>query len=130
MSVNEIRERLHRLGDQQKAQVFQRFFKTGPGQYGEGDIFIGIPVSELRKLVGIYHALPLPETLRLLKSPIHEERLFALLLLVRSYSKAVEPDKKRIYERYLENTVSINNWDLVDCSAPNIVGAFLIDKGK
>ncbi|HKX27470.1 MAG TPA: DNA alkylation repair protein [Blastocatellia bacterium] len=130
MSVNEIRDRLTQLGDQQKAQALQKFFKTGPGEYGEGDIFLGIRVPDLRRLVGIYQALPIPQALRLLRSPVHEERLFAILLMVRTYSKASEPEKERLYEIYLENTTYINNWDLVDSSAPQIVGAFLIDKDK
>src|SRR5262245_52197435 len=104
MSVHEIRERLTQLGDRQKARVLQRFFKTGPGEYAEGDIFLGIRVPDLRKLVRIYQALPIQQSLRLLRSPIHEERLFALLLMVQTYSKAPGPEKRRLYEIYLENT--------------------------
>jgi 3-methyladenine DNA glycosylase AlkD len=130
MSVDEIRAKLQQLGDQQKAQFLQRFFKTGPGEYAEGDIFLGIRVPEVRKLVGHYQSLPVIESLPLLRSPVHEERLFAILLLVRIFSKADEPGRKRVYETYLENTASINNWDLVDVSAPHIVGAFLFDKNR
>ena len=108
----------------------QRYFKTGPGEYGEGDIFLGITVPEIRKLAKEYPDLSLAETIQLLQSTIHEERLLALLLLVRAYAKADARTKKHIYDLYLENTHYINNWDLVDASAMHIVGAFLMDKSK
>jgi 3-methyladenine DNA glycosylase AlkD len=128
--VKEIRSRLHKLGDRQKAQFLQGFFKTGPGGYGEGDIFLGIRVPEIRELSSKYKTLTTQETLPMLRSPIHEERLLALLLLIRAFSKGDDPVRKQIYRIYLDNTQSINNWDLVDISAPHIVGAFLIDKSK
>jgi 3-methyladenine DNA glycosylase AlkD len=130
VAVKEIRSRLHKLGDRQKAQFLQGFFKTGPGGYGKGDIFLGIRVPELRKLSSIYKKLTAREALPMLRSPIHEERLLALLLLIRAFSKGDDPVRKQIYRIYLDNTQSINNWDLVDISAPHIVGAFLIDKSK
>jgi 3-methyladenine DNA glycosylase AlkD len=130
VAVKEIRSRLHKLGDRQKAQFLQGFFKTGPGGYGEGDIFLGIRVPEIRELSSKYKTLTTQETLPMLRSPIHEERLLALLLLIRAFSKGDDPVRKQIYRIYLDNTQSINNWDLVDISAPHIVGAFLIDKSK
>lgn len=130
MIAKEIRTRLQKLGDDQNARLLQRFFKTGPGQYGEGDIFLGIRVPVLRKLANQYKGLSEAEILSLLRSPFHEGRLFALLVLVRSFSKADEFAKKQIYSLYLDNTKCINNWDLVDISAPPIVGAFLMDKSK
>ncbi len=130
MTVTEIHARLLKLADGQKAQFLQRFFKTGPGEYGEGDILLGIRVPDLRKLAKEYQALTALEVLPLLKSPLHEERLFALLLLVSAYAKGDGPVRKQIYELYLHNARSINNWDLVDCSAPQIVGAFLMDKSR
>jgi 3-methyladenine DNA glycosylase AlkD len=130
MLVREIRQRLQKLGDKRRAALVQRFFKTGPGEYGEGDCFLGITVPDLRKLVTEYQDLTLAETIQLLQSIIHEERLLALLLLVRAYAKADTRTKKHIYDLYVENTRYINNWDLVDASAEHIVGAFLIDKGK
>ena len=130
MAVKEIRTRLHKLGDKQKAQFLQGFFKTGPGGYGEGDIFLGIRVPELRKLSHEYKTLTAQEVLPMLRSPINEERVLALLLLVRSFSKGTASVRKQIYKMYLDHTQYINNWDLVDISAPYIVGAFLKDKSK
>ena len=130
MTVHEIRTKLEKLGNKQKAKVLQGFFKTGPGEYGEGDVFLGIRVPELRKLAKDYQDITAKEAEQLLKSSIHEERLLALLILVRSYSKGDESAKKSIYELYLKNTQSVNNWDLVDGSAEHIVGAFLMDKSK
>jgi 3-methyladenine DNA glycosylase AlkD len=130
MTADEITKRLRKLGSKQHAAVSQRFFKTGPGEYGEGDIFIGVRVPVLRKLVKEYADLPLDEINNLLTSPIHEERLLALLLMVRRAAKNNEAGRKRIYTLYLENTRFVNNWDLVDTSAEHIVGAYLADKSK
>ena len=130
MIVRDIRRKLQQLGSKDKAKVLQRFFKTGPGEYGEGDVFIGVRVPELRKLVKKYPDITIKEVMQLLRSTIHEERLFALLILVSKYSKGNETVKKRIYELYLQNTKFINSWDLVDGSAQHIVGAFLMDKSK
>jgi len=130
MSVKEIQKKLQELGNKEKAKKHQRFFKTGPGEYGEGDVFIGVTVPELRKLAKEYKTIGPNEINQLLQSPIHEERLFSLFLLIHRYSKGDEPEKKRIYELYLKNTKFINNWDLVDSSAGQIVGAFLFDKSK
>jgi len=130
MTVHEIRTKLGKLGNKQRAKVSQQFFKTGPGEYGEGDVFWGIKVPELRKLAKEYQDITTQEIKQLLKSSIHEERLLALLILVLTYSKGDETAKKRIYELYLENTKFINNWDLVDGSAEYIVGDFLMDKSK
>jgi 3-methyladenine DNA glycosylase AlkD len=130
MIVQNIQRRLQELGSREKAKVLQRFFKTGPGEYGEGDIFIGVKVPELRKLAKEYQEITVKEVKQLLKSAIHEERLLALFILVRIYSKGNETEKKRIYELYLKNTQFINNWDLVDGSAHHIIGAFLVDKSK
>lgn len=130
MTVHEIRTKLRKLGNKQRARVSQGFFKTGPGEYGEGDVFLGIKVPELRKLAKEYQDIATKEIKQLLKSSIHEERLLALLILVLTYSKGDETAKKRIYELYLKNTKFINNWDLVDGSAEYIVGDFLMDKSK
>jgi len=130
MSIKEIQKRLKDLGSKEKAKKHQKFFKTGPGEYGEGDIFVGVTVPELRKLANEYRTIPLKEVKLLLRSPIHEERLLSLFLLIHRYSKGDELEKKKIYELYLNNTKFINNWDLVDSSAGHIVGAFLFDKSK
>jgi len=130
MTAQIIRAQLPLLADKDKAKILQRFFKTGPGEYGEGDIFMGITVPVLRKLSKEHEALPLREIVRLLRSSIHEERLLALLILVRAFSKSNSVLRKKIYNLYLKNTKFINNWDLVDLTAPNIVGAFLLDKSR
>ncbi|MCP4373157.1 MAG: DNA alkylation repair protein [Deltaproteobacteria bacterium] len=129
-SLKEIQKKLKALGNKEKAKKHQRFFKTGPGEYGEGDVFLGVTVPKLRKFAKEYKAISPNEIKQLLQSPIHEERLLCLFLLIHRYSKGDKPEKKRIYELYLKNTKFINNWDLVDCSAGHIVGAFLFDKSK
>ncbi len=130
MNVKDIRAKLRKLGDKERAIVSQRFFKTGPGEYGEGDVFLGIKVPELRKLAKEYEDITMKQVKALLKSSIHEERLLALLILIRKYVKGDESARKRIYELYIKNTQFINNWDLVDVTAEHIVGAFLRDKDR
>jgi len=130
MTIKNIRKKLQQLGSKEKVNVLQRFFKTGPGEYGEGDVFIGVRVPDLRKLVKEYQDITIKEVMQFLRSSIHEERMFALLILVSKYSKGNETVKKRIYDLYLQNTEFINSWDLVDGSAQYIVGAFLMDKSK
>jgi 3-methyladenine DNA glycosylase AlkD len=130
MELHDMRSKLQKLGNKQKARVLQRFFKTGQGEYGEGDIFLGVRVPEIRKLAGKYQDISITDVQKLLKSPIHEERLLALIIFVIKYSKGNDVVKKRIYELYLKNTRHINNWDLVDLSAEKIVGDYLMDKSK
>ena len=130
VTAKEISKRLQKLGNKKDARFLQGFFKTGVGQYGEGDIFLGIRVPALRKLTKEYKALPPEEVLPLLRSPYHEVRLFALILLVNTFAKIDETIQKKIYDLYLANTNYINNWDLVDISAPNIVGAFLLTRSR
>lgn len=125
MSLQEIHTKLQLLSDPQRAQISRRFFKTGPGEYGEGDLFVGIRVPELRKLSKEYQSLDLDQAIELLRSPIHEARLLALFILVHAYLKADASLQERIYGSYLENTRFINNWDLVDASAEHIVGRHL-----
>ena len=123
-------DRLHALGSPEAAAFAARYFKTGPGQYGEGDIFLGARVPALRKLAGEFRALPEGEVLSLLGSEFHEARLLALLIWVRAASKGDEATKRRVYDLYLANTRSVNNWDLVDASAREIVGGYLHDKDR
>jgi 3-methyladenine DNA glycosylase AlkD len=111
-----------------KAKHLSKYFKTGPGQYGEGDRFLGISVPDQRKIAKRYRNLPLPDLQTLLRSPIHEHRLTALLILVSQYEQSDHPGKATIFRFYLQNTEHINNWDLVDLSAPKIVGAHLDQK--
>jgi 3-methyladenine DNA glycosylase AlkD len=124
-TVKDIHAELSRLADPEKAKFLQRFFKTGPGQYGEGDVFAGITVPVIRKLVGKYRDIPLGDTVKLLQSPVHEERLLALFILVEKCRRGDDATRKHIYGLYRKNTRFINNWDLVDLSAEHIVGATL-----
>ena len=125
-----IQNELRRLSNKEIAEHSQRFFKTGKGQYGEGDIFLGIRVPILRKTAKKYQGISIDECSQLLKSTFHEQRLLALLMLVAIFKKANGKDKKNVYTLYLANTRFINNWDLVDSSAEHIIGAYLrgIDK--
>lgn len=130
MTAQEISKILRRLADPQIAEHSQRFFKTGPGQYGEGDLFLGIRVPVLREQAKRFKDAPLVEVQSLLKSAYHEERLCALLSLVQKFSQGSPAHQKTVYELYLKNTRYINNWDLVDLSAYWIVGAWLMDKDR
>jgi 3-methyladenine DNA glycosylase AlkD len=120
------------MADPGKAAIMQRFFKTGPGQYGEGDIFIGVMVPQSRRVAKKFCQLPLGEVRTLLYSHIHEERLVALLILAWSYSSVSSSREKeeQIVKFYLDNIKQVNNWDLVDLSAPNILGAHLVDRER
>lgn len=130
MSVAKIQVELAELADPRTALGSQRFFKTGPGEYGAGDLFRGIRVPALRSLAKKHQHTSLSEAEQLLRSAYHEDRLLALLLLVRRYARGNEGTKAEIYQMYLDNTNFINNWDLVDLSAEHIVGAFLWDKDR
>jgi 3-methyladenine DNA glycosylase AlkD len=123
-------QRLRSLASPAQAAVLARFFKTGPGQYGEGDRFIGVKVPAIRKVAQEFRGLPLPEVECLLRSEIHEERLLALVILVGQFQKGDNASRKRIYDLYLAKTQHINNWDLVDLSAPQIVGGYLENRSR
>ncbi|MFU8781043.1 MAG: DNA alkylation repair protein [Kiritimatiellia bacterium] len=107
------------------AETLRRFFKTGPGEYAEGDIFIGVRVPIIRRIAKEYQTLPLREATTLLKSKTHEERMLALVILMHQYEKGTPDEQTKIYNLYMANTAHINNWDLIDVTAPHIVGAFL-----
>lgn len=130
MTISEIQHKLEKLANKEKAKVLQGFFKTGPGQYGEGDVFLGITVPLLRKLAKECRKTAVADSVALLRSKVHEQRVLALFLLVHAYAVGDESVKKKIYGLYLKNTRYINNWDLVDLSAPNIVGNHLADKSR
>ena len=127
--LRSLREELERLTDNKKASFLQRFFKIGKGEYGEGDIFVGLTVPQSRILAVKYKDLSFLEILELLKSKIHEERLIALLILVHRFEKNPE-EQRKIYNFYLKNTKYVNNWDLVDLSSHHIIGEYLLDKPK
>ncbi len=126
----EVLKKLQNLADPIKAKNSAWFFKTGPGQYGEGDVFIGLTVPQIRSVVKGTRGLALSEIEILLHSPLHECRLAALLILVKQYEKGNESQKKGIYDFYLNNTKYINNWDLVDSSAAHIIGTHLANKPR
>lgn len=130
MSLIEIQNQLKKLADKKHAMILQRFFKTGTGEYGEGDEFMGIKVPPLRKLAADFDYLSLTDAQILLNSKFHEERLLALLILVRKFRNGEMSEQKEIFDLYLTNTGNIDNWDLVDVSAEHIVGAWLYDKSK
>ena len=124
--MNRIKKELQKRRDKELAKRLSRFFKTGKGQYGEGDVFWGIKVPAQREVSKMFKDASLEEIQELLNDKIHECRLTGLLILVLKYKKA--ENKKEIFDFYLKNTKRINNWDLVDLTAPNIVGDFLLDK--
>jgi 3-methyladenine DNA glycosylase AlkD len=128
--IESIKAELTQLGDPETAGFLQRFFKTGVGEYGEGDLFRGIRVPILRKLAIKYQLLDLKEIKELLHSAYHEDRLLALLILVRLFQRGDESIRSKIYKLYLDNVQYINNWDLVDTSAVPIVGHYLWDKDR
>jgi 3-methyladenine DNA glycosylase AlkD len=130
MTLDDVRARLREHADPEDARNLQRFFKTGPGEYGEGDVFIGVRVPALRRLAKEFRALPTGDAAELLRSPVHEERLLALLILVGAYAKGDDMLRGRIFDFYLANTRFINNWDLVDSSAADIIGAHLLDADR
>lgn len=120
MSLTDLRRTIRSLANPARAEVSQRYFKTGKGEYGEGDRFLGLDAATMHSLAKQYRDTPLSTIGQLLHSQWHEERLVALLILVRQFEKG---DRGAILALYLANTSRINNWDLVDCSAPHIVGA-------
>ena len=130
LTVKDIRKALAPLASKQQAQRALRFFKTGRGEYGEGDRFLGIRVPLLRRLAVRFRDAALAEILSLLESPWHEERLLALLMLVDRYTRGDAREHARLYALYLRHTKYINNWDLVDSSASYIVGAHLMLRDK
>ncbi len=130
MALTDLKKDLKKAGNKKQAAVLSRFFKTGKGEYGEGDVFLGIKVPVQRSIAKQYPDLPLRDIAKLLKSKVHEERLTALFILVHQFKRADEKKRKQIYNLYLQNAKQVNNWDLVDLSAPNIVGEYLLDKPR
>ena len=128
--IGDIQVDLNKQADIKKAKVYQRFFKTGKGQYGEGDKFIGLTVPQQRAIAKKYSTLSLTSVRKLLQSKIHEYRLTALMILSGKFAKADTAERTKIYNFYLKNTKYINNWDLIDLSSRDVVGAYLLDKPK
>jgi len=125
-----IKADLKKISDPDKANHLARFFKTGKGEYGEGDVFWGITVPEQRAIAKMHTDASLDDIKKLLHDPVHECRLTALLILVQQYSKSSGDAQKNIAEFYLSNAEKINNWDLVDLTASKILGHYLFDKDR
>lgn len=129
-AVVEIRAQLQGLSDPRVAEHSQRFFRTAPGEYGEGDTFIGVRVPALRRVAKQHRGMSLRDTELLLRSPIHEERLLALFLLVRCYEQGERTTRKDVFDLYRRNMSFVNSWDLVDSSAHKIMGDFLRSRNR
>lgn len=130
MNAVSARQELHSYIKRGKSEVLSRFFKTGKGQYGEGDLFLGVMVPDTRKVAKAYRKIGFLEIKKLLDSKYHEERLLGLLILVENFTIGTEKEKEKIYKFYIKNKARVNNWDLVDLSAPKIVGGYLNKKDK
>lgn len=128
--IDDLRKELRTLANEEKASHYLRFFKTGKGEYGEGDKFLGVVVPELRKLSRKYKDLDWEGINQLMKSEWHEERMLALMVLIIQFKKGDSETQKKIHNFYLDNSKFVNNWDLVDLSAKDIVGAYLYDKDR
>ena len=130
MNHKEIWKQVRSMKNPERAETSAWFFKTGKGQYGEGDYFLGLTVPQIRQLARQYKATPLAEVTRVLNSKFHEERLLALLMMVALFNKGTENDRKNVYREYFANLAMVNNWDLVDTSAPHIVGGYLYERSR
>jgi 3-methyladenine DNA glycosylase AlkD len=132
VNLSDLKKELQKKADLSHAEILQKFFKTGPGEYGEGDVFIGIKVPELRKSAETHQGLYLKDIEKLLRSRIHEERMVALFILRIQYEKAFKEEENVLpyINLYLNNATRINNWDLVDTSAPYILGHYLLKEDR
>jgi 3-methyladenine DNA glycosylase AlkD len=130
MTACTLQEQLRSLSRPENAALAARYFKTGPGQYGEGEVFLGIRAAEMHNLAKEHRSLPFDELTILLRSAIHEDRLLSLLILVHQVTDGDAVMKKQGYQLYLDHTRYINNWDLVDASAREVVGGYLADKSR
>ena len=130
IKLKELKTTIRANADKNYAETMQSFFKTGKGEYGEGDKFLGLAVPLQRKIAKKFNELELSDLKQLLQSKIHEERLMSLLILVEQYYNADVSGKEKIYKFYIQNSQYINNWDLVDLSAPKIVGKHLLNRDK
>lgn len=125
-----LKKELKSKADPKRAKLLQGFFKTEAGEYGEGDIFLGVTVPETRKIARKFEDIKFSEIKKILTSKIHEERLVALLILVHNFQMGGDDERKKIFQFYLANTKKINNWDLVDLSAHKIVGVYLLNRSR
>lgn len=130
LTVARAKRALRKFASKKRAETNQYFFKTGPGEYGESDKFIGVRAADLRATAKMFKELSSKETLTLLNSKIHEERSLAVLILVEQFQSGDDAQKKAVCDLYISNSKMINNWDLVDCSAHKIVGVYLEDRPR
>lgn len=130
ISIKKLHKEIKKRANSKQAKILQRFFKTAKGEYGEGDVFLGIKVPIQRKIARKYADLSLNDLEKLISSKIHEHRLISLFILIDQYKKGGEQEKKKIFNFYIKHSNYINNWDLVDISAPKIIGDFLLDKKR
>jgi len=132
MTARDVQQALRKLASAADAQNLQRFFKTAPGQYGAGDVFIGVRMPQIRQVCRQYRALPLPQVQHLLDSQVHEDRMAALIILTLQYPGAQAAAQQAIFDMYMHNVYAgrVNNWDLVDVTAHMVVGAHLVDRPR
>src|SRR3989338_7044521 len=129
-TFKDVRSEIENVKSAKRAKDLSRFFKTGKGEYGEGDQFAGLTVPQARIIAKQFRSLSSSETKKLLDSSIHEERLIALFILIYQFEKGDERVKKKLYDLYMANLKAVNNWDLVDLSTPKIVSMYLLDKPR
>ncbi|MCB2379771.1 DNA alkylation repair protein [Hymenobacter sp. BT635] len=130
MTAAQLQQAIDTLADPVRALLLQRFFKTGPGQYGEGDQFLGLTLPQQRLVARNFRALPRPETEKLLASPWHEHRQTALIVWTLQFQKAGPMERQAIHEAYLRHRSRVNNWNLVDITCPLLLGTYLLDKDR
>jgi len=130
MTANDVIQALKKVAEPKRVYILQRFFKTGAGEYAEGDKFIGVRVPNVRAVSKQFQSLTFGEIEKLLRSPIHEHRLTALFILILQFKKVEPTIREKIVKIYWRHTKFINNWDLVDLSAPNILGEYYADKER
>jgi len=130
MTASKLAKRIRLYINEEKRAFFPRFFRTGKGEYGEGDKFVGVMIPDLRRVAKEFKDLPLPECGKLLDSPWHEERLISLIILVNRFKKADKKDQKAVYDLYFNHLKGVNNWDLVDTSAHVIMGGWHQERSR
>ncbi len=130
MSLTKLKQEIRKHADPVQAKNLMRFFKTGPGEYGEGDRFLGLTVPVQRGIARRHRDLSADDAAKLMVSKIHEERLIALMLLLERYRRGDDAEREKVIRIYLANTAHVNNWDLVDLSAPGLLGAHLAERDR
>ncbi|MDH5378334.1 MAG: DNA alkylation repair protein [Gammaproteobacteria bacterium] len=130
IKASEIISQLKGMGDPERARINQYYFKTGKGEYAEGDRFLGIRAPEMRQVAKACFSINEEQLRKLIQHPLHEIRFVATQVLVLQYKKGDEPQRKRVYDFYLENLDYVNNWDLVDCSTPHVIGLHMLTHNR